>query len=195
MRYFKSGWILLMLLTASLAVTAQAIKNGTRVQVLVNNTWKEAVVIQALPGRTASYQVKLVDAAAKTGQSAATITVTAEKIKTVTDAPKQTTAKQPASATTETAALHLGRYELFSGIPSMNIGHFVLLQDGKYKVAFSDDQHVDYENGTYLFHPETNTIEWLSGLFHNNRWAGKIVAKNSYSYRIEFNKVTFGDSR
>jgi len=35
---------------------------------------------------------------------------------------------------------------VYSGIPTMYIGHIVLLADGKYKVAFGTDEN-NYETG------------------------------------------------
>ncbi len=75
----------------------------------------------------------------------------------------------------------------------MYIGHLVLLTGGKYKVALSTDES-NYETGDYTFDTATSTIEWKTGLFHNNNWKGKLVNISGNNYRIEFNKVTFADS-
>jgi len=72
------------------------------------------------------------------------------------------------------------------------LGHLILLKNGKFKLAFSTDED-NYENGSYLFHPETHTIEWLSGMFRNKNWGGKIVNQGS-GFRIEFNNTTYADS-
>lgn len=90
--------------------------------------------------------------------------------------------------------LHLGRYELYAGIPAMNIGHVILLNNGKYKVAFSTDEDNYDETGTYIFHPDTNTIEWTAGMFKNNNWGGKMVKKDK-GFRIEFNKSAYAESK
>lgn len=90
--------------------------------------------------------------------------------------------------------LHLGRYELYSGIPTMYIGHLVLLKDGKYKVAFNTDEDNYDESGMYTFHADTNTIEWVSGMFRNNNWGGKLIKKDG-SFRIEFNKASYAESK
>lgn len=95
---------------------------------------------------------------------------------------------------TETGDLHLGRYELYSGIPSIYLGHFILLPNGKYKVAFNTDEENYDERGTYVFHKDTDTIEWQAGMFHSNSWGGKIV-KTEKGFRIQFNKATYGDSK
>ena len=92
----------------------------------------------------------------------------------------------------ETNGPHLGRYELYSGIPTIYIGNVVLLANGKYKVAFSTAED-DYEIGRYTFHADTNTIEWLSGMFKNNNWRGKLTTTEK-GYRIEFNSATYADS-
>lgn len=90
--------------------------------------------------------------------------------------------------------LHLGRYELYSGIPSIYIGHFILLANGKYKVAFDTDETNYDESGKYIYHKDTNTIEWVSGMFRNNNWGGKLT-KTAKGYHIQFNKATFGDGK
>jgi hypothetical protein len=91
----------------------------------------------------------------------------------------------------KTPALQLGRYELYSGIPSMYLGHFVLLDNGKYKVAFDTDEDNYDVSGSYIFHADTQTIEWIGGMFKSNNWGGKLFKKES-GYKIEFNKSTFG---
>jgi hypothetical protein len=83
---------------------------------------------------------------------------------------------------------------LYSGIPSIYLGHFILLANGKYKVAFNTDEENYDERGTYVFHKDTNTIEWQAGMFHGNNWGGKIV-KTEKGFRIQFNKATYGDSK
>ena len=92
----------------------------------------------------------------------------------------------------ETNGPHLGRYELYSGIPTIYIGNVVLLANGKYKVALSTAED-DYEIGRYTFHADTNTIEWLSGMFKNNNWRGKLI-NTEKGFRIEFNGATYADS-
>jgi hypothetical protein len=98
------------------------------------------------------------------------------------------------TAGVENNTLPLGRYELYSGIPAMYLGHFILLGNGKYKVAFNTDEANYDESGVYKFHAETNTIEWISGMFKNNNWGGKLVKKDK-GFTIEFNKATYGDSK
>jgi hypothetical protein len=101
--------------------------------------------------------------------------------------PAQVVAVQP------TNGLHLGRYELYSGIPSIYLGHFILLNTGKYKVAFESDEDNYDVSGSYIFHADTQTIEWKGGMFKSNNWGGKLVKKEN-GFRIEFNKATFGES-
>lgn len=106
-------------------------------------------------------------------------------------AAKAIISKVAAPAVKETF-LHLGRYDLFSGIPTVYLGHLVLLADGKYKLAFGTDEE-NYENGKYIFHPETDTIEWLSGMFKRKDWDGKLTNKGT-SFRIEFAKNTYAET-
>jgi hypothetical protein len=103
-------------------------------------------------------------------------------------------AAKKATETTEPSDLHLGRYELYSGIPAMYLGHFILLPNGRYKVAFDTDANNYDESGRYSYNKTTDTIEWISGMFKNNSWAGKIT-KNEKGYHIQFNKATYGDSK
>jgi hypothetical protein len=86
----------------------------------------------------------------------------------------------------------LGKYELYAGIPSTYLGHIVLMAGGKYKVAFSTDE-TDYETGNYTYHPDTNSIEWLSGLAKRKDWNGRLI-KKAGGYRIEFTKTTFAEN-
>ncbi len=113
--------------------------------------------------------------------------------------PKPVTSVVNATVTNVVAApvsenLHLGRYELYSGIPAMYLGHFILLANGKYKVAFNTDEENYDERGTYIFHNDTNTIEWVTGMFMNNNWGGKL-SKTDKGFRIQLNKATYGDSK
>ncbi|MEO8171554.1 MAG: hypothetical protein ABI581_00670 [Sediminibacterium sp.] len=101
---------------------------------------------------------------------------------------------QSTGSVSEPGALHLGRYELYSGIPSIYLGHFILLANGKYKVAFDTDEENYDERGTYVWHSDTNTIEWQAGMFYSNNWGGKLT-KTEKGFRIQFNKATYGDSK
>jgi hypothetical protein len=85
-----------------------------------------------------------------------------------------------------------GKYDLFSGIPTVYIGHIVIMKEGKYKVAFGTDETA-YENGTYKYNSTNDSIEWLTGLFQRKQWKGRLV-KKSGGYRIEFNKTTFAET-
>ncbi len=87
--------------------------------------------------------------------------------------------------------LHLGKYDLYSGIPTMYIGHIVLLADGKYKVAFGTDKD---EMNNYAFHASSITIEWQTGLFKNKGWGCKLLARSGNAYRIEFNSSTYAEA-
>ena len=110
------------------------------------------------------------------------------KVKTPDNTQRQIPVAEP-----KNTALRLGRYELYSGIPSMYLGHFILLNTGKYKVAFDTDEDNYDVSGSYIFHADTQTIEWTGGMFKNNNWGGKLVKKEN-GFRIEFNKATFGES-
>ncbi len=96
--------------------------------------------------------------------------------------------------TTETGKLKLGVYKIYSGIPSMYIGHFELKQGGNYIVALSSDEN-GYATGTYTYHPDTNTIEWKTGFFWQKKWGGKLTNPSANTTHIEFNRATFADSQ
>jgi hypothetical protein len=121
---------------------------------------------------------------------AAIITAAVAQETIVNNAEKNTTALAPEPP----SELHLGRYELYSGIPTMYLGHFILLPNGKYKIAFDTDETNYDESGRYTYNKNTDTIEWVSGMFKNNNWGGKI-SKTEKGYRIQFNKVTYGDGK
>jgi len=90
-------------------------------------------------------------------------------------------------------ALKFGRFDLYSGIPSMYLGHAILSADGKYKVALSPDEDT-YDVGTFIYHQDTNTVEWRSGMFKNNNWGGKIILADG-NMRIQFNKATYAQPK
>ncbi|MEI7629177.1 MAG: hypothetical protein WCH78_04690 [Bacteroidota bacterium] len=94
---------------------------------------------------------------------------------------------------TVVSSIHLGTYELYSGIPSMYMGILILQSQGKYKVAFSHDES-NFEIGDYSFHPDTNSFEWKTGLFKNNNWGGKVTTEGN-KIRIRFNRATYADSK
>jgi hypothetical protein len=166
---------------------SQAFKSGDKVEALINNEWQQVQVLRAVPGKNNTFEVLSV--VIKDNRSTAkTIQVAQENIRTV----KLNVASNNAQgATAEEIKLFLGRYDLYSGIPTVYLGHILVQADGIYKVAFSADG-TDYETGKYAFHPETGNIEWLSGLFKNKDWTGKLT-KKSGGARIEFNKSTFAE--
>lgn len=169
---------------------SQTYKAGDKAEALVNNAWKEVKVLKAVPGKPNVYEVEIAGIRQGIGKSVVQVNNTSMrtvKINTVTVA--------ATTATTEVPKMvdpHLGKYDLYSGIPSMYIGHLILLTGGKYKVALSTDEN-NYEFGSYSFDAASNTIEWQSGLFKNNSWKGKLTNAGS-NFRIDFNKVTFAES-
>jgi hypothetical protein len=134
-------------------------------------------------------QVGFAQQVKKTAGKVTTTPAATTKTTTPAVSSKATTAAKPAP---QQSGPWLGRYELYSGIPTIYIGHFILLPNGKYKVAF-DTAPEDYdETGRYAYHADTNTIEWISGMFFNNNWHGKMVQKDG-GYRVEFNKASYGE--
>jgi hypothetical protein len=86
----------------------------------------------------------------------------------------------------------LGRYELYAGIPSTYLGHFILLADGRYQVAFASNEN-DYETGLYRYHADTQSVEWISGMFYNNAWKGTITSRGNNNTRLDFNKAAYAE--
>jgi hypothetical protein len=95
--------------------------------------------------------------------------------------------------TSATGKLRLGKYNIYSGIPSMYIGHFELKEGGKYIVALSSDED-SYATGTFTYDAATNIIQWKTGFFWQKKWGGKITNTSGNATRILFDKVTYGDS-
>lgn len=187
-KYFLSLWSLLLFASIT---SAQTFKAGDKVEALIGNTWKPVSVIKALAGKSHAYEVR-VNRTINGKTMVTTVVLDKSKLRF----PQNTTINNPVIAVAKPVSsnLHLGRYELYSGIPSMYLGHLILLADGRYKVAFDSEEDNYDESGRYTFNENTNTIEWLSGMFKNNNWGGKLVKKESAGYRIEFNKAAFADS-
>ena len=185
---------LLYLSMAILAVQTgfcQTFKAGDKAEALINNVWKEGKVLKTVPGKPNVYEIEI--AGIRQGIAKSVVQVNKTNLRTVKT---NTVTVATTAATTEapkTVDPHLGKYDLYSGIPSMYIGHLVLLTGGKYKVALSTDED-NYELGSYTFDAATNTIEWQSGLFKNNSWKGKLLNPSGNNFKIEFNKVTFAES-
>ncbi len=190
MKKCKYGLCLLFAMIFMQTVMAQTYKAGDRVEAFIGNAWKQVTVVKAVTGKPGMYTVKaVIDNRAATLEPVTVNKINLRLVKQLAVSPPQSAAV--AAPSTETN-LHLGRYELYSGIPTMYIGHIVLLAGGKYKVAFNTDED-NYETGSYVFHPGTDTIEWLTGMFKHNNWGGKLV-NHSGTYRIEFNKASYADS-
>lgn len=183
-KLLATGIVLLLIWQAGLS---QAFKAGDRVEALINKEWQEVQLLKPVAGKPNTFEVLSV--AMKDGRSNTKISqVTQVNIRPL----RLNAAVNSTTATAEEIKALLGRYDLYSGIPTVYLGHIVLLADGIYKVAFSSDG-TDYETGKYAFHAQTASIEWLSGLFMNKGWSGKII-KKSGGFRIEFNKTTFAEN-
>jgi hypothetical protein len=163
---------------------SQSYKAGDKAEAFINNAWKEVTIVKAVAGKSNIYEVR-----SRSLNSVNTIQVNKNNLRVGTRAVTANTSQVPQPEN----SLHLGRYDLYSGIPTMYLGHLILLADGKYKVAFSTDEE-NYETGNYLFHPGSNTIEWLSGMFRSNGWTGKLSSKGANIFRIEFNKATYAET-
>lgn len=191
MQKCKYGFCLLLVIIFIQTGIAQTYKAGDRVEALMGNSWKEVTVVKAVTGKPGIYEVKVLTATNNRGASLAPVTVSKINLRSIKQivAPTVAVAAKPSAETN----LHLGKYELYSGIPTMYIGHIIMMAGGKYKVAFDTDEN-NYAPGTYSFHQDTNTIEWISGMFKNNNWGGKLVTRPGNGYRIEFNKASYADS-
>ena len=194
MRNCKNGVCLLILLLSMQTVFSQTYKAGDKLEAFIGNTWKEVTVVKPVAGKTGIYEVQQSMPKTYRGPLKNTVTVSKGNLRMMPSmpAPVAVASANPTSEVVDEKNLYHGRYELYSGIPTMYIGHVILLGNGKYKAAFDSDD-TNYEVGNYIFHPDTNTIEWVSGMFKNNNWGGKMVNKSGKS-RIEFNRATFADS-
>jgi len=162
---------------------SQSYKTGDKVEAFINNVWKEVKIVKTVAGKANFYEVQTV------GAGRAVLQLSKGSLR-----PVKTTQASPSTLAVvqKGNSLHLGKYDLYSGIPTMYIGHIVLLGDGKYKVAFGTDEN-NYEIGNYSFDAASNNIAWLTGLFKNKAWSGKITKPGS-AFRIEFNSVTYAES-
>ena len=170
---------------------AQNYKVGDRLEARIGNEWKEVSIVKLVTGQPGVFEVRAANTNSNTALRVSKANLREMKTNLVA-APTVIPATSAASPNAAEANLHLGRYELYSGIPTMYIGHIILLSGGKYKVAFSTDED-NYEIGSYAYHADTNTIEWITGMFKHNNWGGKMVSRNG-GYRIEFNKASYADS-
>ena len=177
---------------AAQQLAAQSYKPGDQLETLINNQWKKVKLIRPVSGQKNMYEVKEM-VTANRGASVSR-TVVSGKLRFPRQAAVTATAvSTTAVAENKTGSLHLGRYEIYAGVPSMYIGHMILQENGRYKVAFNTDEDNYDEMGRYVYHPETNTIEWQFGMFKNNNWGGKVVTKESGRIRIEFNPTSYAE--
>ncbi len=191
MKMSKYLFLLCCLVFSGSVIFAQTYQVGDKVEALIGNSWKEVAVSKVPSGKSNMYEVR-VNRISNGRTLSSSVLLDKSKLRVQPKAAVNTitvTVTKPVSAN-----LHLGRYELYSGIPSMYLGHLILLADGKYKVAFDSEEDNYDESGRYIFNENTNTIEWQSGMFKNNNWGGKLVKKEGSGYRIEFNKAAFADS-
>lgn len=173
---------------------SQTYQVGDKAEALVNNAWKPVRIVKAVAGKSNVYEVEtVVVAKAKQGTIKNTLQVSANNLRMPKQTAVVTNSTTATSEAPKTVDPHLGKYDLYSGIPTMYIGHLELLSGGVYKVALSTDEN-NYEFGKYKFDAATSNIEWVTGLFKNNSWKGKLVNTEGNSFRIVFNKVTFADS-
>lgn len=181
MRNYKHISCLLLLLMAGAMGFAQDYKAGDRAEALINNVWQEVKVVRVITGKSRTYEVQAVSG------NTAVLEISRNTIRPF---------KQPKVSAMKVMPdedIQLGKYELFSGIPPMYIGHIYLMPAGKYKVAFGTDED-NYEFGTYTYNTNTKSIQWLSGLFRNKGWTGKMTTKPGGGNRIEFNKATYAEA-
>lgn len=179
-------------MTAQLTASAQSYKAGDKIEAYINNAWRKVTVVKPVTGKSGTYEIK----ETVSGNRGASLirTITADKLRM----PKQASAANAGTVNTivaenKTAGLRPGRYEIYAGVPSIYLGHMILQENGKYKVAFNTDEDNYDEMGRYVYHPETNTIEWQFGMFRNNNWGGKIVRMENGVTRIEFTPTSYAE--
>jgi hypothetical protein len=192
MKNVKWTFCLFFLLSGPLFIWAQPYKAGEKVEARINNSWKSVSIVKQVTGKNNLFEVQLLGTTTNSPDAGKKILVTADNLRKPLTA-NIATATDTKTNTVYAGAVHLGKYELYSGIPSMYLGQLILEKDGKYRIAFNTDED-NFDTGTYVFHPENSTIEWTSGMFRNNNWGGKYISRGSGAFRIEFNKATFAES-
>ncbi len=193
MRNFKSIILSLAFLALLLPSFAGTFKAGDKAEALINNTWLEVKILRAVAGKTGLYEVQSVSTTGKTTSVFATYEVKEENLRGFKQTNAVANTAITLAAVNETAALRLGKYNIYSGIPVMYIGNFELKEGGNYIVALVSDD-ANYATGTYVYHADTNTIEWKTGFFWQKKWEGKIISQPGGFSRIQFNRATYGDS-
>lgn len=184
MRKTKCVIMLLMLTFTCMSGMTQDLKKGDKAEALIQNIWKPVTIVNI---SNEGIQVKQI-------QGAKTPIITLNRNLVRKTAGNSVENPVTLKNVITQPNIHLGRYNLYSGIPSMYIGHVLILENGKYSVAFSSNED-DYDNhGTYVFHEDSQTFDWISGLFKNNNWGGKYSKQEGNVYRIEFNKGSFAES-
>lgn len=175
--------MVLCLLHIAIAGFSQTFKEGDRVMVQLNGSWTKAVILKAGSGKQAGFQVKLLQVRnAKNAASDLVRTVPLQQIR----ADNKVGAVNTDKTTDRLNPVLMGRYQILTGIQKNYIGHFFLSADGTYRVALNSDEET-YASGTYQYVPETESVKWLSGLFFQNRWDGKLEKKPNGDYQIIFN--------
>lgn len=172
------SFLLLLQITAA----AQNYKAGDKLEAFINNGWKEVEVVKPVPGKNGVYEVK--ETANKNAAAAHTIGRDQLRLR-----------KRVQATTAIVSQLHLGRYEIYAGVPSIYLGHMILQENGRYKVAFDSDADNYDEMGRYEYHPETHTLEWKFGVFRNNNWGGKLIKLDEKTWKIEFTPTTYAESK
>ncbi len=178
---YKQITCLLILLFSGTLGFAQDYKAGDRAEALIDNVWQEVKIIKVITGKSRTYEVLAVSG------KTPVLEISRNTIRPFKLSQVSTMKVMPDDD------IHLGKYELFSGIPPMYIGHIYLMPGGKYKVAFGTDED-NYEFGAYTYNSNTKSIQWMSGLFKNKGWTGKMTTKPGGGNRIEFNKATYAEA-
>lgn len=188
MRYYKYHIYFSIFVLSIQIGLSQAFKTGDKVEAFINNAWKEARIVKVPAGKSILFEVEETtknDHAQKKNS----LKLSKQNIRIV----KEQLVSSTKTITASEKKLQLGKYDLYSGIPTMYIGHIILAGDGVYKVAFGTDES-NYEIGKYSFDETANNIIWLTGLFKNKGWGGKVTAKSATVSRIEFNNVTYAEN-
>ncbi|HVZ26965.1 MAG TPA: hypothetical protein VG842_12955 [Sediminibacterium sp.] len=182
-QYLLISCICLMSVTGGFGQTV--LHAHDQAEALIGGTWKKVTIVQAVKTKPGFYKV--------TDEHANSLIIAAKNIrqlKAVTAkavTPVKTLAAKPA---TENTVPFAGSYAWYAGVPAMYTGKLILLQNGKYQVAFNTDEN-NFETGLYTYHPDTQSIEWISGIFYNNHWGGKLEKDANGHYRIRFNAGSY----
>lgn len=75
----------------------------------------------------------------------------------------------------------------------LRLGHFQLSAGGEY--TYFDNGGGLAGSGTYKYNNVNREVQWLSGLFNENKWGGKFeITREGKTHSISLKRGTFGSN-